>query len=99
MNLLDLPLPPNDSGAITIRGYLAALLIQLWKQGESFSGKRPFGNSGWEFMIYASLIKHGVVSGELDEDDFVEEVDDKKADTLVLEAIREMCGVGPEIQK
>lgn len=45
--ILDLPMAENDSGADTIRGYLKALLHKLWDEDEGFSGKRPFGNSGW----------------------------------------------------
>jgi hypothetical protein len=38
----------SDAGDnITIRDYLRILLETLWEEGEGFSGKRPFGNSGW----------------------------------------------------
>lgn len=53
-----IPLPPNseaasESGASTVGGYLIALLRQLWQEEEGFSGKRPFGNSGWTWDLYA----------------------------------------------
>ncbi|MBP7253938.1 MAG: hypothetical protein KBA75_10705 [Alphaproteobacteria bacterium] len=61
-----------DSGAgddITVRDYLRTLLITLWEEKESFSGKRPFGNSGWEYEVLIPLAKAGFVYlGPLNED-------------------------------
>ena len=85
--LLALELSRNDSGAGTVRGYLVALLRKLWRDGEGFSGKRPFGNSGWEYDLYAPMVKAGLVTGTLDEDGYIETVDTKAADKLVLAAI------------
>lgn len=48
---------------LTIRSYLELLLITLLKEGESFSGKRPFGNSGWEYDLYDALAKAGLIHG------------------------------------
>lgn len=50
----------NDSGAYTVKGYLKALLIAVWDEGESFSGKRPFGNSGWDYDILTALVDAGL---------------------------------------
>lgn len=58
----------------TVRDYLHELLQTLWRETEDFSGKRPFGNSGWEFELYAPLIKSGHISGRLDEDGYVDKV-------------------------
>ena len=44
--ILDLAMRENDADAKTIRGYLGKILEKVWAEGESFSGKRPFGNSG-----------------------------------------------------
>lgn len=85
--ILDLPLPPNDSGATTIRGYLTALLTELWREEEGFSSKRPFGNSGWQYDLYSPLIRVGAVPGSLDPDGYVEYIDDEMASELVLTAI------------
>ncbi len=49
--VLDLPLPDNDSGARTVRAYLRALLTELWREEGNFSGKAPFGNSGWQYDV------------------------------------------------
>lgn len=88
--LLDLPLPDNDSGASTVRGYLAALTERVWEENECFSGKRPFGNGGWQFDLYVPMIRAGLVGGTFYEDGDLEDVDEDAADKLILEAIRAM---------
>lgn len=85
--ILALPMDENDSGATTIRGYLKALLRELWNKGEGFGGKRPFGNSGWQHDLYAALVKGGAVEGTLDEDDYLDTIDDQAADSLIIGAI------------
>lgn len=89
--VLRIEMAENDAGAKTIKGYLTALLERLWEQGEGFSGKRPFGNSGWEYDIYKALISAGAVPGSLDSDGYVQELndDDKRAaDSMIFEAIQ-----------
>lgn len=61
--VLALPMERNDAGATTVRAYLAALLSRVWKEDEGFSGKRPFGNSGWSRELYAPLVVAGLVEG------------------------------------
>ena len=52
----------SDAGEnITVRDYLRILLLTLWDEGEGFSGKRPFGNSGWEYELYDALMEAGYV--------------------------------------
>jgi len=72
---------------LTIKDYLKELLTELWKEGEGFSGKRPFGNSGWEYDIYVALVKNKVIKGEFDDDDYLEDYDSKEADKKMLEVI------------
>jgi hypothetical protein len=80
----------SDAGdGLTVREYLKALLTTLWREGEEFSGKRPFGNSDWEYQLYAPLIKHGFIDGELDEDGYVNYVD-KSAHDYVANLIEEV---------
>lgn len=56
----------SDAGEqTTVRDYLRELLLTLWSEGEGFSGKRPFGNSGWEWDLYAPLIRANFVAGVL----------------------------------
>lgn len=52
----------NDAGAETIRDYLVALVREVWREGEGFSGKRPFGNSGWDWDLYMALAKAGLLA-------------------------------------
>jgi hypothetical protein len=56
--ILALPMGPNDADAENVREYLKALLTELWREGESFSGKRPFGNSGWERELLENIEDH-----------------------------------------
>lgn len=69
---------PNDAQAATIRDYLKALLLAVWDEAEGFSGKRPFGNSGWMYDVYASLERAGLARTD----------DDSNADALVRDAIK-----------
>jgi hypothetical protein len=90
--VLNLPMDPgtNDAGASTIREYLKNLLSELWIKKEGFSGKRPFGNSGWEIELYVPLIKAGVISGSFDEDGYVERADDAAGDAIISVAIESL---------
>jgi len=89
--ILDLPLPPNDADATTVRGYLIALLAEVWREEQSFSGKHPFGNSGWQHDIYVPMIRAGLVAGSLDEYDSPnDDFNYRNADRLILAAIDEL---------
>jgi hypothetical protein len=55
--VLLLPMRKNDSGALTIGGYLQALLLRLWQEEEGFGGKRPFGNSCWKLDLFEPIAK------------------------------------------
>jgi len=85
--VLAIKMGKNDSGATTIKGYLIALLDTLWEKEEGFSGKRPFGNSGWSHDLYKPLIVAGAVAGKLDSDGYIEEVDAPAANKLIFDAI------------
>lgn len=87
MNILEIPMQENDAKAKTIADYLRALLRQLWEEGESFSGKRPFGNSGWDHDLYVALVKAKAVKGELDEDGYIVECDERAANKAIFKAI------------
>jgi hypothetical protein len=62
--VLNLPLPDNDAGAATIREYLIRLLGELWREGECFSGERPFGNSDWESDLVDPLVDEHLATYE-----------------------------------
>jgi hypothetical protein len=83
----------TDFPDITIRDYLHKLLVALWEQGEGFSGKRPFGNGGWDWQLRDSLIACGYIPGtiKLDEDgDFLdaEEEEGVEWSQMVTELIK-----------
>lgn len=86
--ILATTMEPNDSDATTIRGYLVALLDALWRHGEGFSGKRPFGNSGWHWDVYAALAKAGHIRGTFDEDGYLDDADETTGDRLIRSAIQ-----------
>jgi hypothetical protein len=90
--ILALPMDHNDAGATTIQAYLQALLVTLWQEEESFSGKRPFGNSDWQWDVYKALVKGGAVPGKVDDDD-LQELDEKLANEVMLEVIEAMTAV------
>ena len=50
-----------DDDEVTIREYFKALLTELWEQGEGFSGKRPLGNSGWQYDLQKPLALAGII--------------------------------------
>lgn len=90
MDILDIPMQNNDASASTIRDYLKALLYTLYNEGEGFSGKRPFGNSSWEFELYIALVKAGAVKGSLTEDGYLDTVNTEEADNLIFKAIESL---------
>lgn len=65
--ILDLSMQPNSSGATTVRGYLVALLAELWKHCDDFSAKRPFGMSGWPYDLAEPLVRAGFAKGSFTE--------------------------------
>lgn len=75
-------------GRVTIGGYLIKLLETLWNEGEGFSGKRPFGNSGWEYDLYKPLISAGVIRGDLDEGGHIDWVDESAGTKAIFAAIK-----------
>lgn len=84
----------SDIGVTTVREYLFRLLSDLWIQQESFSSKRPFGNSAWYWDILRALGHAGVVEAQISpyeegEFDFdIEITDEEKAMKYVEELIK-----------
>lgn len=77
-----------DLGECTIREYLVELSRRCWREEDSFSGKRPFGNSGWKWDVCFALARGGFIGCERDEDgDFVD-VDEKAAEKIIEEAFQ-----------
>lgn len=77
-------------GAMTVRQYLGALLSTLWEEGERFGGKRPFGNSGWEYDLYRPLVKAGIIEGQLDDDGDILDVNSGQGYDAIQAAIDEL---------
>lgn len=73
----------------TIGSYLKELLKELWREGESFSGKYGIsGNSGWEFDLYIPLVRHGVVKGFYDiEYGAINDYDHLECDIMIAKLI------------
>ena len=91
MSILDLPMARgNDAGAKTIKDYFKALLKQVLTEEESFSGKRPFGNSGWMHDLYLPMVKAGIIAGEMDSDGYLEDYDRDEALKKLLAAVKEL---------
>lgn len=72
---------------LSFKEYFHRLITELWLEQDKFSGKRPFGNSGWDFSIYVGLIRNGLFPGKLDEDGYVEEIDSDAAQEFVQKNI------------
>ncbi len=85
---LEMRLEQSDAGDnITVRDYLRLLLETVWEEKEGFSGKRPFGNSGWEYELYAPLIQCGAIQGTLDEEGCVLSVNREQGQAYVKQLI------------
>lgn len=80
--------------AVPLRQFFRELLLELWSDPERFSGKRPFGDSGWDFLVYEALIREGFISGTLDEDGRIFNLEDERmahafVSDLILAALRD----------
>jgi hypothetical protein len=80
----------SDGTALSLRDYLIKLLTTLWTENEQFSGKHPLGDSGWQYDVYAALIRSNLVAGTLDEHGYVVSVNQAQADELVIAAIQSL---------
>lgn len=85
--ILNLKLGYNDAHASTVREFMRKLLAKMWDEGEGFSGKKPFGNSGWEQPIITAMVRAKLINGEIDEDGFIKTVDRSAGERLIRKAI------------
>lgn len=91
--ILDLEFESSDLGrTVTIREFFKELLTTLFKEGEGFSGKRPFGNSGWDYDLCVCLVQYEIISGTASEyGGFTDwDYDIKEAEEKILELIKEL---------
>jgi hypothetical protein len=72
--------------------WLYKLLQTLWDEEEGFSGRRPFGNSGWSLDLIYSLVDCGYIPGTTyrDEDGDLHDCtyDSHEADRLISDLIK-----------
>lgn len=78
---------PNDADADTVREFLVALLSELWRWGDGFDSKRPFGTSDWQITLRIALVKGGHVQGRFDEMGYLQECDEDTAQRSIAAAI------------
>lgn len=86
----------GDFGEGTVREYLTDLLAMVWSEREGFSGKRPWGNSSWEWELYQPMIDAGFLEADPAYDDSRQLSADErqKADRLIAEAIKSLAEEG-----
>lgn len=94
--VLACPMPPNDPEAETVGDYLITLLATVWAEKEGFSGKRPFGTSGWTLDIEGALVRAGLVKGAIDGFGLARAFDPAAVEALVGNAIRALRTAGGE---
>lgn len=74
---------------ITFNEYLKEILIAFFMEGETFNGKRPFGESDWRYDICEAFIKNGVIEGKLDKEYGIIDISCyNKMDIVILEYLR-----------
>jgi hypothetical protein len=83
----------GESDGETVGAYLRALFATLWRRGEKFSAKRPFGYSGWQADVYLALVEADLVAGVIDPDGYLAALDEVTAQALVQAIIAR--GLGP----
>ena len=91
--VLDTPIYWEEAdGNTTLRESLKLLLTTLIREAENFSGKRPLGNSDWQWTLGGALVKVGLLPGTVDSSDGFDEIDFdfKDFDNLIIEAIKKL---------
>lgn len=77
----------TEIGPMNNKEYLRQLLIAVVKEGECFSGKRPFGNSGWGYALEEMAWELNPSVGEWrredSEDSWLEITDYKRFDAVM----------------
>ena len=80
---------PDNHEPVTVQEYLVEVLLATWKNAARFS---PFGNGGWQYNLYDTLIKEGFIAGKFDKHGFLIDFDKKTADAMISAAILEEFG-------
>lgn len=87
---LQLPTQGGPREGAPVGEYLGSLLHMVWEFGEGFDGKRPFGDSGWQWEIYEVLLRAGLIPGTLTADGWAEEFDRAAGDALITRCVDAM---------
>jgi len=62
--ILELEIRNDDTERVsTIREYLKELVALVITEEEGFSGKKPWGNSDWQYSLGAALVRAGAIEG------------------------------------
>ena len=77
---------------VSIKTYIKEILKVLWLEPDDFNGKRPLGNSGWQFDLYKAMIKKNIIEGEVDDYGCVDSVNMTDADKLIIDYISILLG-------
>ncbi len=86
----------SDAGdGLTVREWLTDLLMTVWVEEEEFSGKRAWGNSGWQWDVYPALVAGGFIAGTVDSEGYIDTLDTAAAHAFVRALILRMCGARP----
>lgn len=91
--ILDAHYSFEDCDAGCLRDYFFRLLERLWVEQEGFSGKRPFGNSGWDYDIYKCLVDKGYVLGIINEHGELDNFDMSQANQLIEQLLLHVMNV------
>lgn len=69
LELCDRPFECYDfSQPITLRWWVFQTITKLFYETEGFSGKRPHGNSGWDYYLYRPFIDAGLITEPFTDD-------------------------------
>lgn len=89
--ILALPLPDYIYDDVsTIGEYLRLTLRTLILEGEDFSGKRPLGDSDWDYLLLLGLIRAKVIPGRINEYNEPEDFDWSDFNKAMFKAINAM---------
>lgn len=84
--------PDNDADARTVWEYLLLLARRVIKEDEGFSGKRPFGNSGWLRELAWALVTGGVIEGTAQGDGQVDDWSEGELKSVLLQVVDAVRG-------
>lgn len=76
---------------VTVKEFFVELLTTLFRKKECFSGKRPFGNSGWDYDLAVCFVKNKVIPGsieDLGDGDFDCDYEYSDFDNAILDLIK-----------